>query len=276
MHPLQWFFNHAMEVHTDHKGCRNMDHMIMSTKTLLPTLQWWSTPSNLNQGMLFTQPPQSATVTMDVSLEDWGGHVSPKGSQCHINFLELHAIHVTPANQTNMDDLPEELCVACTLKMLRQRSQQYRSSKWKPNLLFLCQAHGKRHTPTSKQTIARWLQDTIIEVYELMEFPEQDYPKCVNAHNMRKMSTLVAFEQGVDVETICQAVTRTSARGLICGIPNFFCPPTCLLIPRLSAIGDPVYLLWSHATIDLTSSIEVSTNQTSSKFPPSSLSLQAE
>jgi len=110
MRPLQWFFNRAMEGHADHKGRRDMDHMIMSTRAILPTLRWWSTPSNLNQGMPFSQPPHSATVTTDASLEGWGGHVSiqgrdqvsmfsdrwpRKGPKRHINFLELRAIRLT-------------------------------------------------------------------------------------------------------------------------------------------------------------------------------------
>ena len=110
MRPLQWFFNQAMEGHLDHKGRRDLDHMIMSKRVLLPTLQWWSTPSNLNQGMPFTHPPHTATVTTDASLEGWGGHVTVQGveqvamfsdrwsyqeSQLHINFLELRAIRLT-------------------------------------------------------------------------------------------------------------------------------------------------------------------------------------
>ncbi|MCP3680799.1 MAG: hypothetical protein GY782_11310 [Gammaproteobacteria bacterium] len=110
MRPLQWFFNSAMKDHSDEKGHRNMSHMIMSTRAILPTLQWWSNLDNLNQGMPFTTPPPSATVTTDASLEGWGGHVTVEGvseismysdlwsyqeSRLHINFLELRAIRLT-------------------------------------------------------------------------------------------------------------------------------------------------------------------------------------
>ncbi len=110
MRPLQWFYNKEMVNHSDEKGHRDMTHLIMSTRVLLPTLQWWSNLDNLNQGMPFAQAPPSATVTTDASLEGWGGHVKVNGSeeipmfsdvwteqesQLSINFLELLAIRLT-------------------------------------------------------------------------------------------------------------------------------------------------------------------------------------
>ncbi|MCP3892951.1 MAG: hypothetical protein GY702_29360, partial [Desulfobulbaceae bacterium] len=88
----------------------NMSHMIMSTRAILPTLQWWSNLDNLNKAMPFTIPTPSATVTMDASLEGWGGHVTVEGvseismysnlwsyqeSRLHINFLELCSVRLT-------------------------------------------------------------------------------------------------------------------------------------------------------------------------------------
>ena len=46
----------------------------------------------------------------------------------------------------------------------------------------------------------------------LMEIPEKDCPKQVNAHSMRKMSTSVTFEEGFNIETICQTVTLRNAK----------------------------------------------------------------
>ncbi|MCP3680981.1 MAG: tyrosine-type recombinase/integrase [Gammaproteobacteria bacterium] len=113
-----------------------------------------------------------------------------------------------PAHQPGLDDLPVEIDVARALREYRKRTQKLRVAKQQHNPLFLC--HDKKHArgkPASKQTIARWLQDTINLAYKLMGVAPEDCPQAVKAHSTRKVATSVAFEQGVDVETICQAAT---------------------------------------------------------------------
>ena len=114
---------------------------------------------------------------------------------------------VLPAHRPGYDDLPMELCVRRVLKEYQSRTKKHRPPGRVSNPLFLCHAKGKRHLPASKQTIARWLQDTIIKAYTIMDVPEGDVPKRVKAHSTRKMATSIAFENGVDIETICNAAT---------------------------------------------------------------------
>ena len=54
VYPLQWFSNVAKKNHTNMRGRQDIDHLIMFTRDILPTLLWWF---NLNQGMPFMQPP---------------------------------------------------------------------------------------------------------------------------------------------------------------------------------------------------------------------------
>ncbi len=112
-----------------------------------------------------------------------------------------------PAHQPGLDDLSMKIDVTRTLREYRKCTQRYRNTKLPHNRLFLCHETHACNKPASKQTIARWLQDTINLAYRLMGVAPEDCPQSVKAHSTRKVTTSVAFEQGVDVETICQAAT---------------------------------------------------------------------
>lgn len=146
---------------------------------------------------------QGTRVTVDTL--PWHRHKvdTPFHANCPIAF---------PMHELGKDDLPQELCVGRALREYCKRTRHYRVNRRKPNALFLCHGMKDRKKAASKQTIARWLQDTITLAYELMEVPVEDRPHRVHAHSTRKLSTSTAFEQGVDVETICQAATWSTPK----------------------------------------------------------------
>jgi ribonuclease HI len=73
----------------------------MISRSLLPTLQWWSKAANLTRGLPWKKPKPSVTLTSDASLEAWGAHMGDFKVQgrwsrlqrsYHINVLELLAV----------------------------------------------------------------------------------------------------------------------------------------------------------------------------------------
>ena len=86
-----------------------MHNPIFVNKDLVCTLFWWLNRQQLSQGMPFTSTNTTITITMDVSMEGWGGHciVPESGTalysdlwtrdkcQLHINVLALRAICLT-------------------------------------------------------------------------------------------------------------------------------------------------------------------------------------
>ena len=82
----------------------------MMRSELVQFLRWWETMSNLSQGLPFKTPRHTLTVTMDASMEGWGGHMemtqsnqealfsnewSSRERLLHINLLELRVIRLT-------------------------------------------------------------------------------------------------------------------------------------------------------------------------------------
>ena len=103
MRPIQWHLKRGWK-----SASRDLEYPIMVTLALVPSISWWTDPSNLSTGMPYQQPPHSITVTTDASMEGWGGHThiqedllfSGEWSQherltLHINVLELRAIRLT-------------------------------------------------------------------------------------------------------------------------------------------------------------------------------------
>ena len=104
MPPIQWYLKHRWN-HTTH-GLR---YMILINKDPNEVLQWWSLREHLSQGMFFSLPSASTTITTDASMEGWGGHCRLPGatmacysalwssSECrlHINMLGVRAVCLT-------------------------------------------------------------------------------------------------------------------------------------------------------------------------------------
>ena len=69
MCPIQWYLKCRWN-HITHGLC----YMILVTKDLTQTLQWWSVREHHSQGMPFTLPNTTITIIMDASMEGWGSH----------------------------------------------------------------------------------------------------------------------------------------------------------------------------------------------------------
>ena len=103
MNPIQWYlmrWNHVTH---------GLHYMILVTKDLNQALLWWSVREHLSQGMAFSIPNTTITITTDASMEGWGDHCRLPGltmalysdlwsrseSQLHINVLKLRTIRLT-------------------------------------------------------------------------------------------------------------------------------------------------------------------------------------
>lgn len=69
MRPIQWYLKRRWN-HVTH-GLR---HKILVSKDLGQALQWWLVRENLSQGIPFSLPTTTITITTDASMEGWGGH----------------------------------------------------------------------------------------------------------------------------------------------------------------------------------------------------------
>ena len=103
MRPIQW---HVKDRWNPTKG---LNAPIMVNMALTEHLQWWLSPTNLQQGVLLSPPAHTLTVTTDASLQGWGGFLqrpgtspdlvqgkwTPQEQLSHINLLELRAVRLT-------------------------------------------------------------------------------------------------------------------------------------------------------------------------------------
>ena len=72
-------------------------HPILVSKDLIQALQRWSVREHLSQGMPFTLPSTTITITMDASMEGWGCHCMPAARVDH-DTLQCPLVHTrTPA-----------------------------------------------------------------------------------------------------------------------------------------------------------------------------------
>ena len=73
--PIQWYLKQWW-TRTTH----GLQHPIFVNKDLVHPLLWWSDRHHLSQGMPFTFLNTTITITMDASMEGWGGHCIMPGS----------------------------------------------------------------------------------------------------------------------------------------------------------------------------------------------------
>ena len=66
MRPIQWYLKQRW-THTTH----GLHHLIFVNRDLVHSL-WWLDRSHLSQGMSFTFPNTTITITTDASMEGWG------------------------------------------------------------------------------------------------------------------------------------------------------------------------------------------------------------
>ena len=81
-----------------------------------------------------------------------------------------------------------------------ERTKTFRKS----NKLFLCFQGPNNGAPTSSQSIARWIVQTISLAYNLSG---KSPPEHLTAHSTRALSTSAAFQRGTEVPDICRATT---------------------------------------------------------------------
>ena len=101
MHPIKWYLKQRL-THTTHR----LRHAIFVSKDLVHARLWSLDRQHLSQGMQFTSPNTTITVTTDVSMEGWGGNCNVPWSgtalysdiwtrdkcQLHIKVLELRVV----------------------------------------------------------------------------------------------------------------------------------------------------------------------------------------
>ncbi|XP_031327254.1 uncharacterized protein LOC116158588 [Photinus pyralis] len=102
------------------------------------------------------------------------------------------------------------LCVATTLKEYLAATKQLRTS----NTDFLFITYKKPHRIASKQTLSRWVKDTLEQAGV--------NTKIFKAHSTRHAATSKAFQLGVPVETIRQTAGWTAKSKTFC---NFYKRP---------------------------------------------------
>jgi ribonuclease HI len=96
MRPIQLYLNQNRDARI-----HGLSHKIMIPCKLVPVLRWWTSPTNLRQGLPWRNPSPSVTLTTDASLMAWGAHMdghkvqgtwTSLQSQFHINVLEMLAV----------------------------------------------------------------------------------------------------------------------------------------------------------------------------------------
>ena len=96
LRPIQFHLNSKWKGHR-----QNLFHKIFLSPQCREALQWWLNPANVTQGILWTPPPPTVTITTDSSLHAYGAHMgtlsfsgtwAPVDQQMSINYLELKCI----------------------------------------------------------------------------------------------------------------------------------------------------------------------------------------
>ena len=104
MRPILWYLKQHWASAT-----HGLRHPIFMNRDIVHALSWWLDRQHLSQGMPFTSPSTTITITTDASMDGWGGHCIVPGSvmalysdlwtweerQLHINVLELRAVRLT-------------------------------------------------------------------------------------------------------------------------------------------------------------------------------------
>ncbi len=79
----------------------------------------------------------------------------------------------------------------------------HRTALWrKTDQLLVCYGPPKKGLPAAKQTLSRWIVDSIIVAYESSNLPS---PLGAKAHSTRGMAASKAFLTGVPIQDICDA-----------------------------------------------------------------------
>jgi ribonuclease HI len=96
MRPVQLYLNSQWKAST-----LDFNFQVLVPLRLIPVLRWWADLSRLTQGLAWSQPKPSITMTTDASLKAWGAHIqgikvqgpwTKHQKSHHINVLELLAV----------------------------------------------------------------------------------------------------------------------------------------------------------------------------------------
>ncbi|KAI2668514.1 Transposon Ty3-G Gag-Pol polyprotein [Labeo rohita] len=99
---------------------------------------------------------------------------------------------------------PDQQKLNCMCPVQALDTYVHRAARWrKSDQLFVCYGPPKKGIPASKQTLSRWIVDTICSAYESSDLPP---PLGVKAHSTRSMAASKAFLAGVPMQDICNAL----------------------------------------------------------------------
>ncbi|KAI2646068.1 Transposon Ty3-G Gag-Pol polyprotein [Labeo rohita] len=98
---------------------------------------------------------------------------------------------------------PDQQKLNCICPVRALDTYVHRAARWrKSDQLFICYGPPKKGLPASKQTLSRWIVDTICSSYESSDLPS---PFGVKAHSTRSMAASKALLAGVPMQEICNA-----------------------------------------------------------------------
>ncbi len=106
----------------------------------------------------------------------------------------------------------EKLNLLCPVRALD--TYVHRAAPWhKADQLFVCFGPPKKGCPATKQTISRWVVETISLAYDSSGLPS---PMGVRAHSTRSMAASKAISLGVALQDICAAAGKSSPHTFVC------------------------------------------------------------
>ncbi len=98
---------------------------------------------------------------------------------------------------------PDQQKLNCMCPVRALGTYVHRAALWrKADQLLVCYGPPKRGLPATKQTLSRWIVDTINTAYDSSQLPS---PMGVRAHSTRVVVASKAFLAGVSMQDICNA-----------------------------------------------------------------------
>ncbi len=105
----------------------------------------------------------------------------------------------------------EKLNLLCPVRALD--AYAHRAAPWrKEGQLFVCFGMPKKGFPATKQSMSRWVVETISLAYESSCLPS---PMGVRVHSTRSMAASKAFSLGVALQNICAAAGWSSPHSFV-------------------------------------------------------------
>ena len=120
--------------------------------------------------------------------------------------IEIKAFYPNYNKKVRSEVAWRSLCPVRALRIYLDKSSEIRDSS--STQLFVAYGKLRKGKPVCKNTIAKWLTETVSHAYKHFDRP---IPEGIKAHSTRSVSTSMAALNGVSISEICKAATWSSS-----------------------------------------------------------------